>query len=495
MNVVAKVVLTAVVLAAGARATATVVHATFDFPRRTAVYFTEPQMVHLAHRVQEGKSLYPDWRTFPHVVNVFTPGYFWIVGSLGRAANASLEGLQKIARGVTLFFTLLGAVLVAAAVRPHGKFAMFAAGCLAVGSGVTNGFGWMARPDIASDVLGFAGFLAATSATPVGIGIALLAAGVLCKQTTVLYIAAATLALLWQGRWKRAVAAFVGSVALTGMVLSLVYFAGERRVFTDILLEASSPWKWDHWKTIAMRLLRRSGDVVLLCLLGGVGWIAALRSGTLESIASAKRWLALLLVASIFGGVGSAKFGSDLNYYLPLRFIAAAALAGILGRLASPQVGAAAIFAALLGVAPIMNGMLPMLASLSRHEAFNPVKRAKVELYEKELAGIAVLSRSKQVLTNNDDVALRIENPFMDPFLFKMLVDTGRLHPTVLEERLRRGEYDLIVATGEFDDPNYRGSAFAMPKRLAAAIEERYKLVSKTTLNYYRPKSSAGGAP
>src|SRR3954469_6448048 len=121
MNVVAKVLLTAIVLAAGVRATASSVYATVDFPSRTSVFFTEPQMVNLARCVQQRESLYPDWRTFPHVVNVFMPGYFWIVGGVGKATGASIDGLQWIGRGVTIFFSLLGAALVAWAVRRDGK--------------------------------------------------------------------------------------------------------------------------------------------------------------------------------------------------------------------------------------------------------------------------------------------------------------------------------------------------------------------------------------
>lgn len=495
MNVVARVLLTAIVVAAGVRATATAVHAALDVPKRTSVYFTEPQMVGLARRVQQGERLYPDWRTYPHVVNVFTPGYFWLVGLLGRPTGASIEGLQWIARSVTLFFTILGAALAAWAMRRHGRPAIVAAACLVFGSGMTLGFGWMARPDLASDVLGFAGFLAATSAAPMGIATALLAAGMLCKQTAVVYTVAVAVALAWQGRRKRCVTALVGSAAGALAVLAMVYIAGERRVFSDVLLEASSPLKWDHWVSIASRLFSRCGDVVVLCLIGGVGWIAGLLTRVSEKSSNAKRWLGLLLVAAIFGGMGSAKFGSDVNYYMPLRFVSAAALAQIMGGLRSPSNRTATVSAALLALAAILLWTLPVLGSLRGHAAINPVKRAMTDVYEKEIHGVAALSKTKRILTNSDDIALRIDNPFVDSFLFKMLVDTGRLQPTVLEERLSRGEYDLVVTTGSFDDPRYLDSAFALPRPLAKVINERYMLVSQSIMTYYRPKREAGDVP
>src|SRR3954469_6549580 len=105
-------VFTARVLLAAAAAVGVVwaaaagVFAALELPRRTAVFATEPQSVHLARRVQLGETLYPDWRTFPYIANVFTPAYFWVVGLLGRTAGADLEGLERSARGVTVACSL-----------------------------------------------------------------------------------------------------------------------------------------------------------------------------------------------------------------------------------------------------------------------------------------------------------------------------------------------------------------------------------------------------
>ena len=109
-------------------------------------------------------------------------------------------------------------------------------------------------------------------------------------------------------------------------------------------------------------------------------------------------------------------------------------------------------------------------------------------IYQSEIDALDRLRRVERVFTNCDDVALRVGNPFLDAYAFKIMVDIGRLQPTVLAEKLKNGEYDLVVTTGPLEDPAYRDSAFALPRDLAEAILQRYEKVSQSALVYYRPK-------
>jgi len=489
MTYIGRFIAAVLLLCMGIRAAATIAVAYFDVPHRMAVYFsfTEPQMVHLSRQAQLGESLYPEWREYPHVVNVFTPGWFWIVGTIGKVTNASLEGVQWTGRGVTITFSLIAASLAAYSVRPLGRAAMFAAACATLASGTTWLFGWMARPDITADALGFAGFLAATSRRPPRIAVVLLAAGVLCKQTAALYVATAVVALFWEGRSLRATVCAVGSTLVVLAILGVVWWAGERRVFTDIFFEASSPWNLQHWKTVNLRFFRRAGDAIFLCLIGAIVWRGGLAHGGGER-GVAIRWLTLLGFSATAAVVGSAKLGSDVNYFLPLRFVAAAALAEIVHRLCSPSVPLRWIATGGIATLAAAYWTLPNLVVLQRHPAFVKELREEFALREREVDSFASNHGTQRILTNCDDLALRVGNPFIDSFVFKMSVDDGRLHPTRIRDSILRGEYDWIVTTAEVNDANYIASTFGMPRELAAAIEQRYELAFRKTLAYYRRK-------
>jgi hypothetical protein len=487
MTILGRLLAAAILFVVAARAASMIAQAAFDFPSRTAVYFTEPQMVHLSRQVQVGGSVCPEWRESPHVVNVFTPGYFLLVGGIGKAADASLEGVQRIGRGATIAFGVFGAVLMALAVRGFGKAAMAAAGGMTIASGMMIGFGWMCRPDVTADVLGFAGFLAATSSAPVWIAVLSLGAAMFCKQTAALYVAAAVTALVWGGSPRRAYVIAAGSAAAVGTMLGILFLTGERRAFADLLLESSSPWRWDHWKTVNFKFFSRAGDGLLLSLTGVAFWLSALRRGDERQRADSIRWLSLLAVAAAVGVVGSAKLGSDVNYFLPLRFVAVAALAVLTARLMETTVRFSSLAAGLAVMLSLLYWFTPILASLQR-QVGSPDFAARRASWEREIDGVLLMSRSKKVLTNCDDAALRIGNPFVDSFVFKMMVDDGRLKPTAIKEGIERGEYDWIITTADVDDANYVASSHGIPKELADVILKRYEKAFRQALIYYRPR-------
>lgn len=488
MITLAKMLSAAVVFVAAARAAAAVVLVVCDFPKRTAVYFIEPQMVHFARCAQQGESLYPEWRNFPYIADIYTPAYFWIVGMISRAAGADLDGVMRIGRATTIFFALLGAAAVGWLVRSKGLPAVAAAMCFSIGSVLMMGFGGMVRPDVTADVLGFVGFLAATASSSVLAAGLILAAAVLCKQSAVIYILAAVVACLWMGRVRRAMLVSAVAAVVVFVALGAIWLLGERNVFQCVLLEAGSPWRWDQWRTICVKFLARSGDVALFCAVGAAYWCSALRRRNVEAADDAKRWLSLLAIGGGFALLGVAKVGSDLNYFLPLRYLAAVALAERLSRRHATSGGPQGLFISMAFLFALVFWTLPWWSVLRTHDAFDPVRTRMARIYQSEIDALDRLRRSERVFTNCDDAALRVGNPFLDAYAFKIMVDAGRLQPTVLAAKLKNGEYDLVVTTGPLEDPTYRDSAFALPLDLAEAILHRYERVSQAALVYYRPR-------
>lgn len=487
MIALAKLLSGAIVVAAFLRAAAALLFVACNFPSRVAVYFVEPQMVHWARCAQQGESLYPDWKEFPYIADIYTPVYFWVVGIIGRAIGADLDGLMRIGRAATIFFSLLGAAAVGWFVRSKGRLAVSAAFGFAIGSVLMMGFGGMVRPDVTADVLGFIGFLAATSSSSVLAPSAILAAAVLCKQSAVIYLLAAAIALLWMNRARRAIDVFLVASFIVFAILGSIWLAGERNVFQSVLLEAGSPWRWDQWRTIAVKFLARSGDVALLCIAGAVHWGLALRRNDQE-MDHAKRCLSLLVVGGAFALFGIAKLGSDLNYFLPLRYLAAVALAERIARLGANSVGQWSVFGSIALLFALAFWSLPWWNGLRTHDAFNADRKKMAGIYLREIDAIDRLGKTQRVFTNCDDAALRVGNPFLDAYAFRIMVDSGRITPTTVATKLKNREYDLVVTTGPLEDPGYRDSPFALPNELAEAILNRYEKSSQGALVYYRPK-------
>ncbi len=150
-----------------------------------------------------GLPLYPDWRAYPHVCNFYGPCYFLLVGGLGRAAGAGLDGLFFIGRGVTFAAALLTTAVLGGAVgRRHGPWAGLAAAAVSLGATPMIGFAVMVRSDLMAELLGLVGFLLSgrRSRGWCAVGCLLLVLAALTKQTAGVFLLARALALYASGR-------------------------------------------------------------------------------------------------------------------------------------------------------------------------------------------------------------------------------------------------------------------------------------------------------
>ena len=100
-----------VALLAAARAAGYLVYAWEHLTTPREVRELESKLVHLAWRVQAGVCLYPAWQDYPHVTNFFSPGYFLVVGLIGRLTGAGLQELFVIGRAITVACALATAVV------------------------------------------------------------------------------------------------------------------------------------------------------------------------------------------------------------------------------------------------------------------------------------------------------------------------------------------------------------------------------------------------
>ena len=420
------------------------------------------------------------------------------------------------------------------------------------------GFGVMTRPDVLADLLGLAGFLLAVDRRGrwrAVAGGALLVASAFTKQPAALYLGAAVLGLIADGRWRRGLVLAASTAAATLAIVAVVTLTVEPRFAVDLLGERETPWAPDDWRVLLWRLMKLAREVPVLTAVGLLLWavrpgrdplvagaaVALLSLSTAGLLVStggyeglgrellgavrAGRWfeatgplalaafpavmglawaaverdrprdrpLAVLAVVLLVGSTVSAlKFGADLNYFLAPRLSAAlagGALWGAAARLADRGHGAgvggprrAAVAAAVLYLA---YGLTPGIQHLDGQyrEALVYSRGLDVPGFRKAMAerrSVERIAGKADVLVLSDsgtfNARLGVRAPFVDPWLFRVLVTTGRVDPVLIRRRLENAEYDLIVTTKDFYEIGdiYDRYAFGLAPELAELARRRY---------------------
>lgn len=454
------------------------------------VYMLEAKMVHLAWRVQHGLSLYPAWREGPHVANFFGPVYFVLVGLLGRASGADLDGLFPIARGVTVGATLATTLLIGLyAGRRFGAGAGVLAAIVSLGSAPMIGFGVMARPDALADFLGFAGFLLAVSRSRRGVfaGSLLLLLAIFTKQTAVVYLLAACLANLWNAR-RAAALRIGGSVVLAALSITAIgTLVWEPRFASDLMGEFWSPRDLTACRALLRRFVLNSPDLLMGALIGLILW-------GLQPTRDLSLWT-LTIVLLTTSLAASLKKGADLNYFLGLRSIEALAIAALWSAFKDAK-GLRVVWlsvpatATALGLLISVVDIVPQAEFASHQRAFmsGRIGRAKLRQHK----DLVQLCRDPAARVLTDDGLLDIQQgartAFGDPWLFRLLASTGRLDPSDLKRAVEEERYDWILTTKALGDADYQDYDFGLPMPIVEAARKHYVLDGWRAGNFlYRP--------
>ncbi|WP_169978358.1 hypothetical protein [Tautonia rosea] len=507
MRALIRILLISCLLIALVRAACFLAYAWFALGNPLDVYHLEAQMVHLAWRVQHDRVMYPDWRNDPHVMNVFGPLYFLLVGGIGRLIDADLEGLYRVGRLTSLGSALLASLIVGVASGTReGKGAGFVAGSLTLGAAPLFGFGVMVRADLMADTLGFAGFLLAVgrpSRWRYALGATLLVAAIFTKQTMGLYLIAAVLAAMRTDRKRWGLTLAAGSGAVTLAIIAAVTRTVEPLFARELFGAAETPILLSDWQRTLSRLWQLGPELPILALVGLVLWTVRRerRDPSLVVLAG------VVLVGAI---VLAMKSGSDLNYFLGLRLVAAMAAGAVWGSVASliresgPIRPRAAVLA-IVGLVGLGVSLLPSLdhsyaqarSAQSIHAYFSGAGRPVVAQYRRifELAEdpeIRLLTDSGMVAAHQADRAA-----FVDPWLFRILVETGKIEPTAILQRLESQEYDYIITTKDLYDTAdpYDTYGFGLPPQLAEAARRNYGFAGVSAgLFLYLPRRSNEGS-
>lgn len=440
-------------------------------------------MVGLAWRAQAGLSSYPDWQQGPYVTNFLGPLYFLLTGLLGRATSASIDELFLLGRGVSLASTIVSSILIGLFLgRQYGLRAGLLGTVFSLGCGPQTVFTTLTRPDAMSVALGITGFLLA-SVRANAVAALFLIAAILTKQTTAAYLLAAGVLISLQ-QCPRLGLFFIGGCGITLLaIVTAVTAVWEPNFFTCLLGEAAAPWSWNQWQTITFRLLLQSPGTVVLPMLG---LATAMRPERDTGLAV----LSTILLTTCLTSV--AKTGSDVNYFLPLAGVEAWSIVRIY-RLSSAETPVGGKWKFILT-------SLVLIVSLPG--AWNAIQHSlKVQIFHSTLGQHLLESYprfftlaenpSVKLLTDSGVVAIRQQDraPFWDPFLFRMLVDTDRIKPDWLSQRIANKDFDIIMLTANVEDSNYGESPFSLPIPLAQQVRHNYRLVKREAgLFIYLPR-------
>lgn len=449
-------------------------HAWLTRSQPLEAYHLEGKMVHVAARTMAGALLYPDWRTADVEPNFYAPVYFWIVGRLGRLSGPSVESLFRWGRDLSLLsIVLASAVLAVALSRRCGPAAAVLAAVVSLGAYPAMIFSAVARPDPLADFFGIAGFLLACGGNVVFAAI-LLALAAFTKQTAIAFALAAVLA--------RAHAAGGRAAAPLALTFAAAMFAGvavgtkgEPGLASGLLGHFSDPWSLSHWRQIAWRVVVASPDLLAVSLGGLYYW------GRPSTRNPDCFWLCLAL--SLSGWIGVAKLGSDLNYFLGLRLIEGA-LAADLWRAArnpaSRRLAPEAILATLLCLTIAIGTFVALLVFSSNREQIEVLASPRGRRYCATMRHFAEIASdpTRSIMTNSSYIAAfqGERAAFVDPYLFRLMVESGRRSTRDLRERIERGDFETIVLTHPAAEST--GGSFALPRELSEAVARHYVLTN-----------------
>ena len=468
-------------------------YAMLEVPAPDQPFHLEGASVHFAWCVEHGLPLYPEGAGPSYVVNYMGPCYFWIVGAIGRLLDADISTLHVIGRTVT-FLCGLGPAIVAAVYlyRRHGRMASLVGLVFGLGSGPMIGYGLMTRPDMMADLLGVTGFFAACASDRRWLPVAavLLALSCLTKQTAGVWLLAAVVVwLVREGGWRRALALGGASGAMVLTIVFLLATFGEPHILSSLLGQGAVAFDPQQQIGILLLLLKRSPEIILFALIGCGLWMSQqYRDRTL---------LVLTAVLVAVAAIACAKRGSDLNYFVPLRIVealAAGTLCAAALRSESHRFGWAALVLAgvLASVPSTLFAIETVRAVVQRRDRLDS-EAGQAERRQFERLVRLAQDSDVRLLTDSDRLAVYqgLQATLLDAYLFRLRVDSGRLDPRELIDRLRSRWFEYVVLSADASGVYHDVFFYRLPAEVASAIQANYTLQAEEAgLLVYLPRST-----
>ena len=253
------------------------------------------------------------------------------------------------------------------------------------------------------------------------------------KQTALVFLLAAAVtlsSLATPGRWRPGCS--LGGLGALGAIIGLVTFAFEPMFASSLMGEGQTPWDLANWMSqmegvSSARPPTCSSSPRWPCLI----WLADRPRRTAPVVL----WISLLGT----GLVTVAKLGSGLNYFLSLRIIEASGGRQALELRAASQNALPLRRAAcvLVTASSLVPSLMPIAvaARLARNEALFAQSPEGLRLLQAKQQFFRLAENPKvHLLTDSGMLQLyqRGRAAFVDPFQFRLLVDSGVIRPGVI---------------------------------------------------------------
>ena len=437
-------------------------------------HYLESAMVHFAWRVQHGIRLYPDWESYPHVANFFSPLSFLIIGLVGRALGTDIRGLYLVGRGLSIVSVVATSIVIGVVLkRRYGVRAAIFGMLLSFGGCPLYAAGVMTRPDALAEFLGMTGFFLSegrSRSTGIAAGLILCLAA-MTKQTTLVYFGAAAISLYLKGQWRRAFILIAGVTTTILVTVTVVQWLIEPNFVRSLLGESRTPRTLEAWWDTVRTVASIDPELFVLAAAGVFLWITDCKRE--PGLA------ALALVIFTTELLTAAKRGSAPNYFVGACYVSALA-GGVLWfemTQANARPKAWQLFAVVVVGAGLMLSIKAVNAYLT--VSIRGLQRAhsngSMDYYDR-LRRAA--ERSKDRLLTDDgeiDIYRGESTVFADPWLFKLMVQEGQIDPRKMRSMIREQYYDRIITRKSLFSQDYLSFDRGLPVTLVNEARLHYE--------------------
>ncbi len=242
---------------------------------------------------------------------------------------------------------------------------------------------------------------------------------------------------------------------------------------SSLLGEGKTRWDFGEWASQLLELGTAAPDLFVVPMLGLWIWLSD----------RPRRTSPVILWLAVFGTglITAAKLGSGLNYFMSLRIVEAMAIGAICGAsriLRGRSPGRLIVVLIVTAVSLVPGTILSVRnAWLSRLDArfYSTTEGQRFLVAQREYFRLAEDS-SVRLLTDSGLIQLyqKARAPFVDPFQFRHMVNSGQIHPELIRKQLQNEFYDLVITTSDLNRSAYDTSTSSFPEVLARSARAHY---------------------